>query len=165
VGRLNEFTDALELMVESMSLAGVDPVVRAGSPHMFQVNIEIVIPSTIDEDFATKKVQEAIWGEYAWEKGVFSEPVSVDGIVRAVGLAVPTTVVAFSRVLSFKQLTTVTNWEKVLLNTDVPGDWSTVVGSTPPEVKPAFSYFAVLHRPEDVVVTVTKIKVSGRSRF
>ena len=132
---------------------------------MFKVNVEIVIPSTIDEEYATKRVQEAIASTYGWDRAVFSESVSVDGIVRAIGLAIPTTVVAFARVLSFSELDPVSDWSKVLLGTDVPGDWAVVSASVPPEVKPAFSYFAVLYRPTDVVVTVTKIKVSGRSRF
>jgi hypothetical protein len=139
---LGKLADSVENSLQKVALAGVSPTVRVGNIVDFSVDVEVVAAPSVDVDYVAAAVQEAIYGKYSYENGIFQEIVSADHIIRSISEGVPSTVVQFARVLQFFS-----------------------DGKISPEVDPGPTGIAVLDTPESVNVTVTKNAASGRTRF
>lgn len=153
-----ELCTDLERMLSKLAPAGVSPTVQSGTPLYFKAKIKILIPSTVDEEYATKRVKDAVFEKFSYQNGVFLEMVAADHLIRAVHLGVPNSVVNFVQV---EDLQVAPDWKVVRSGGNVA--WA-ATGTTPPAVRPKATEFAVIHDPKHIEVTVEKITV-GKSRF
>jgi hypothetical protein len=157
-----DLSDSLEGTVSRLAPAGVSPTVRNGHPKFFRATVKILIPSTVDEKYATERVQEAIYAKFSYENAVFHESVAPDHLIRAVHLGVPDSVVLYVQVLDMLYTA---DWRKVLED-DVSAVWvATATQGRPPLVVPESDEFVVLPSTDFIAVQVEKITSTGKSRF
>lgn len=140
---MNSLIAQTESAALQAAVAGVRPDVRLGSDLAFSVELEVIAAASVDVQYVARQVQEVVYQAFIYGVGVLGAPVSYDHIIRAISNSIPISVVQFARVTGLHIGASVTAVR---------------------EVNPLINEVAHIPNTDAVVVTVSKMTGSGRTR-
>jgi hypothetical protein len=143
VAGINSVITQIENTAYQAAIAGVLPDVRLGTALTFDVELEVIAAASVDVQYVAAQVKEVVQAAFSYDNGLLGVPVAPDHIIRAISNGIPISVVQFARVTAMH----------------IGG--TTVVSR---EISPLASEVAYIPNPDAVVVKVSKMLGSGRTR-